>query len=86
MWRSIFGDSRITAARAAQSRFRMPETATARRAMLQIEVSMIFVHRANIERYKKLLATALSAEERRVIECQMSTEEAALSKLTRNAL
>lgn len=46
---------------------------------------MLFVHQANIERYETLLATSLSNEERLLIECRMTEEKNALSKLTRHA-
>ena len=58
----------------------------ARQAFSQIEVSMLFVHRANIERYKKLLSTPLSDHERLLIEGQIAEEERGLKALARNPL
>ena len=47
----------------------------------QIETSLVFVHRANIERYKRLLATNLSDEDRLLIRGQLAKEELALLRL-----
>ena len=47
----------------------------------QIEASLSFVHRANIEIYKRLLATDLSDSDRQLIQAQLANEEAALFTL-----
>ena len=51
---------------------------------LRMETTEQFVHRANIERYQKILATYLTAEERRFIECRLAEEQAALQQLAWN--
>ena len=38
-------------------------------------------HRANIARYQKILATYLTADERRFVECRIAEEQAALHEL-----
>lgn len=47
----------------------------------QIE-DQIFAHRANIARYERILETHLTAQERDFIECRLSEEQEALSRLT----
>lgn len=47
-----------------------------------IDTSMMFLHRANIERYKRLLTADLSGDDRALIQRQLAREEAALLKLT----
>ena len=39
-----------------------------------------WVHRANIERYRRMMATPLTAVERRLIEQRIGEEEAALRR------
>jgi hypothetical protein len=41
---------------------------------------MHWVHRMNIERYRKILRTYLTAEERRFVECRLAEEQAALQQ------
>ncbi len=43
-----------------------------------------FAYRANIVRYKKILATYLTAEERRFVERRLREEQAALQQLLAN--
>lgn len=47
-----------------------------------IDASMMFMHRANIERYKRLLTGELTGEDRALVQRQLAREEAALLKLT----
>ena len=47
----------------------------------QIDTSMMFVHRTNIERYKWLLTTNLSEGDRTLIRRRLAEEEASLLKL-----
>jgi hypothetical protein len=42
----------------------------------------VFAHRANIARYKRILETDLTAQERDFIECRLSEEQEALARLT----
>ncbi|HXZ21269.1 MAG TPA: hypothetical protein VEH78_00725 [Pseudolabrys sp.] len=58
----------------------MPKREAARRSISQIEAALCFVHRTNITRYKKLLATDLADSERLVVQRQLAEEEAALRK------
>jgi hypothetical protein len=50
----------------------------ARRFVSDIEASLTFVHRANIQRYKKLLGTHLTDDERMFIQQRLAEEETAL--------
>jgi len=59
----------------------MPHRKSAYWMASQIETSLVFVHRANIERYKRLLATNLSDEDRLLIRGQLAKEELALLRL-----
>ena len=59
----------------------MPQRKQAQRAVSQIDVSIAFVHRANIARYKWLLTTDLIDGDRRQIEKCLAEEEASLLKL-----
>ena len=43
-----------------------------------------FGHRANITKYQKILATYLTAEERRFVERRLAEEQAALQQLAWN--
>jgi len=52
--------------------------------MSQIEVSLLFVHRANLQIYKKLLATDLSDTERMLFLRKITEAEEALIKLGGN--
>ena len=47
-----------------------------------IDASMMFMHRANIERYKRLLTDDLNADDRVLVQRQLAREQAALLKLT----
>jgi hypothetical protein len=47
----------------------------------QIDTSMTFVHRTNIERYNRLLTTDLSEGDRTFIRRRLAEEEASLRKL-----
>jgi hypothetical protein len=49
---------------------------------LRMESADQFAHRANITRYQKILATYLTAEERRFVERRLAEERAALQQLT----
>ena len=49
--------------------------------MLRMETAAQFAYRANIARYKMILATYLTADERRFIERRLSEEQAALQHL-----
>ena len=48
---------------------------------LRMETVKQFAHRANIERYRKILATYLTAEERRFVEGRLAEEQLALQQL-----
>jgi hypothetical protein len=48
---------------------------------LRMETAQQFAHRANIERYRKILATYLTAEERRFVERRLAEEQQALQQL-----
>jgi hypothetical protein len=48
---------------------------------LRMETVKQFAHRANIERYRKILATYLTAEERRFVEARLAEEHLALQQL-----
>jgi hypothetical protein len=48
---------------------------------LRMETAQQFAHRANIERYRKILATYLTVEERRFVERRLSEEQVALQQL-----
>jgi hypothetical protein len=52
-----------------------------RRLASQIETSLAFVHRVNIERYKKLLGTDLTSDERAFILNRITEEESALRRM-----
>jgi hypothetical protein len=60
----------------------MPQRRSAHQMASQIDTSMMFVHRANIERYKGLLTTDLSEGDRTLIQRRLAEEEASLRKLT----
>lgn len=47
----------------------------------ELEASMLFAHRANIERYRKLLRTTLTAHERAFVKQRLAEEQAALNQL-----
>ena len=49
--------------------------------MFRLETAAQFAHKANMARYQKILATYLTAEERRFIERRMAEEQAALQQL-----
>jgi hypothetical protein len=59
----------------------MPQQKQAQEAVSQIDVSMAFVHRANIARCKWMLTTDLIHEDRIQIERRLAEEEASLLKL-----
>ena len=46
-----------------------------------LETASQFARRANIERYRKILGTHLTAEERRFVERRLAEEQALLHKL-----
>ena len=48
---------------------------------LRMESADQFAHRANIAKYQKILATYLTAEERRFVERRLAEERAALHQL-----
>jgi hypothetical protein len=47
-----------------------------------METAHQFAHRANIARYQKILATYLTAEERRFVERRLAEEQAALQQFS----
>jgi len=49
------------------------------------ETTEQYAHRQNLARYRKLLATHLTAEERRFVERRVVEEQAALRRLSGNA-
>ena len=51
---------------------------------LWMESAEQFAHRANIARYQKILATYLTAEERRFVERRLAEEQAALQQFAWN--
>lgn len=51
---------------------------------LRMETAERFAHRANITKYQKILATYLTAEERRFVERRLAEEQAALQQLLWN--
>jgi hypothetical protein len=51
---------------------------------LRMETAERFAHRANITNYQKILATYLTAEERRLVERRLAEEQAALQQLAWN--
>jgi len=61
----------------------MPKSESARRAVSQIDASLLFVHLTNIERYKKLLATDLDDNVRMFVQSRLAEEEASLRQLNK---
>lgn len=59
----------------------MPQLRSAHQMASQIDTSMTFVRRTNIERYKWLLTTDLSEGDRTLIQRRLAEEEALLFKL-----
>ena len=55
---------------------------------LELYTNLKFVHRANIDRYKKILATYLTDEERHFVERRLAEEQASLepTRISRSAL
>ena len=49
--------------------------------ILRMETADQFAHRTKITRYQKILATYLTAEERRFVERRLAEEQAALQQL-----
>ena len=49
-----------------------------------METAERFTHRANIARYRNILATYLTAEEHRFVERRLAEEQAALQQLAWN--
>jgi hypothetical protein len=49
------------------------------------ETTEQYAHRQNLDRYRRLLATHLTAEERRFVERRMAEEQAALRRLSGSA-
>jgi hypothetical protein len=49
--------------------------------MTELRAAMIKAHRANLERYCRLLATELTETERTFIHCRITDEQLALEKL-----
>jgi hypothetical protein len=43
--------------------------------------TFLFAHQANIDRYRQILVTQLTAEERRLIEMRLAEQQAALKQL-----
>lgn len=50
----------------------------------EFDSAMQFAHRANIDRYRKLLESYLTAEERRFVERRLAEEQAALQRFAGN--
>lgn len=59
----------------------MKSTST-HRLVSEIEASFSFAHRANIERYKKLLGTYLTDDERVFVQRRLEEEKAGLRRQT----
>ena len=57
------------------------ESIGVRSAMLNKETAWQFARRANIERYRKILGTYLTAEERRFVERRLTEEQGTLQQL-----
>ncbi|MFY9834898.1 MAG: hypothetical protein WAK55_00235 [Xanthobacteraceae bacterium] len=49
------------------------------------ETTQQYAHRQNLARYRRLLDTHLTAEERRFVERRVADEQAALRRLSRSA-
>jgi hypothetical protein len=47
---------------------------------VELSVNLKFIHRANIDRYKRILATHLTGEERRFVERRLAEEQASLEQ------
>ena len=54
----------------------------AQRRLSETEDSTLFAHRANIERYERILRTALTAHERAFVKQRLAEERAALDQLS----
>ena len=59
-------------------------TMSAHQRVSDIEISMPFVHRANIEKYARLLKTHLTEVERAFIRQRLEEERRALTKRSTN--
>jgi hypothetical protein len=46
-----------------------------------IQNAFVFAHQANIERYRKILETYLTTDERHFVESRLAEEQAALKRL-----
>jgi hypothetical protein len=51
---------------------------------LRMEAAEQFAHRMNIAKYRRILATYLTAQERRFVECRLAEEQAAYEQLAEN--
>ena len=51
--------------------------------MLDTRDNLLFAHNANIERYRKILETFLSAEEEAFVKRRLAEEQTALDQLAR---
>ena len=49
--------------------------------LADIQDNLLFAHKMNIERYQRILATYLTADERRFVERRLKEEQAALEHL-----
>ena len=49
--------------------------------MSDVQNNLLFAHKANVERYRKILQTHLTAEERVFVERRLSEEQRALEQL-----
>lgn len=47
----------------------------------ETETAFVFAHKANIERYRRILETYLTTDERRFVEGRLAEERAALQRL-----
>ena len=47
-----------------------------------VQNEFLFTHKSNIERYRRILETYLTAEERRFVERRLNEEQASLEQLS----
>ena len=50
--------------------------------MFDTQDNLLFAHKANIERYRKILETFLSAEEEAYVKRRLAEEQAAINQFT----
>lgn len=49
--------------------------------MPELKLALLSAHRANIERYRRLLETYLTSDERRFVERRLAEEQAAMQRV-----